>query len=126
MTRSAGTSGLTRRGSPPSVGHRVAHDGQVDDGRHAGEVLEDHPGRHERDLGLAAVARRHAGERRHVLLPDDPAAGVAEDVLEQDLERERGPAEVGRGHDAAAIEGLEGEPVGQARDRATPGLRTDR
>ena len=35
MTRSAGTSGLTRRRVAAEVGHRVAHDRQVDDGRHA-------------------------------------------------------------------------------------------
>ena len=28
----------------------VAHGGQIDDGRHAGEVLHQHPGRHEGDL----------------------------------------------------------------------------
>jgi hypothetical protein len=28
-------------GSPPSVGHRVAHGGEVDHRRHAGEVLRD-------------------------------------------------------------------------------------
>ena len=39
------------------VGHRVAHDREVDDRRDAGEVLEEHPGRHERDLGLGRLAR---------------------------------------------------------------------
>ncbi len=33
ITSSTGTSGLTRVGSPPMARERVAHGGQVDDGR---------------------------------------------------------------------------------------------
>jgi hypothetical protein len=43
---------IERRVAARGLGHRVAHGGEVDDGRHAGEVLEDHAGRHERELGL--------------------------------------------------------------------------
>ena len=49
------------------LGHRVAHDRQVDDGRHAGQVLEDHARGHERDLGLGGArpaATRPASRRR--------------------------------------------------------------
>ena len=67
MTRSAGTSGLTLRRVAAEVGHRVAHDREVDDGGHAGEVLEDDPRRHERDLGLGGDARPPGGERLDVL-----------------------------------------------------------
>ncbi len=35
------------------LGHRVAHGRQVDHARHAGEVLQDDPARHERELDLA-------------------------------------------------------------------------
>ena len=73
----------------PEIGHRVAHDGQVDDGRHAGEVLEQDPGRHERDLRLGGGPRSPGEERLDVLGADDPAARVAEQVLEQDLDRHR-------------------------------------
>ena len=45
MTRSTGWSGLIRFGSPPRLAHRVAHRGEVDDARHAGEVLEQHAAR---------------------------------------------------------------------------------
>ena len=77
------------------IGHRVAHDREVDDRGHAGEVLEDDPGRHERDLGLRGDARPPGGERLDVLRPDDAAAGVAQDVLEQDLQRDgRGPRSI--------------------------------
>ena len=75
-------------------GHRVAHRREVHDRGHAGEVLEDDAGGHERDLGLAAGARTPGREGRHVLLAHDAAAGVAERVLEQDLEGDRRAARV--------------------------------
>ena len=53
ITRSAGTSGLILPGSPPKSLHRAAHRGQVDHARHAGEVLQDDPGRFEGDLHRA-------------------------------------------------------------------------
>jgi hypothetical protein len=71
------------------VGHRVAHHGQVDDRRDTGEVLEDDPRRHERDLGLGRGAGPPRGQRLDVLGPHDPSAGVAQQVLEQDLEGDR-------------------------------------
>ena len=76
------------------VGHRVAHDGEVDHRRDAGEVLEDHPGRHERHLGLARTVRPPGGEGPDVVLGDDAIAGVAEHVLEKDLQGHRGPLKV--------------------------------
>ena len=94
MTRSAGTSGLTVAGSPPERGHRVAHRGEVDDGGHAGEVLEQDAAGHERDLGLAGAAGPPGRQGRDVGLGHDAAAGVSERVLEQDLEGDRRPAEV--------------------------------
>ena len=54
------------------VGHRVAHDREVDDGGHAGEVLEDDPRGHERDLGLGGDARPPGGERLDVGRLDHP------------------------------------------------------
>ena len=89
MTRSAGTSGLTCARVAAEIGHRVAHGGQVDDGRDAGEVLEQDAGGHERDLGLGGGARPPGQERLDVLLADDAAARVAQQVLEQDLDRHR-------------------------------------
>ena len=69
------------------VGHRVAHDGEVDDRRHAGQVLHDHPRRHERDLGLGSDPRSPRRQRLDVGGVDH-AARVAEQVLEQDPDRE--------------------------------------
>ena len=71
------------------VGHRVAHDGQVDDRRHAGEVLEQDPGRHERDLRLGGGARSPGEERLDILGADDRPTRMAEQVLQQDLDRHR-------------------------------------
>ena len=68
--------------------HRVAHGGQVDDRRHAGEVLHQHARGRVGDLGRGLVRR----------LPSSPTASgalvlaVAQQVLEQDLERVRAGA----------------------------------
>ena len=70
---------------------RVAHGREVDDRRHAGEVLEQHAGRRERDLLAGAGRRVPVGERRDVGRPDEPPVLVAQQVLEQDPERERQP-----------------------------------
>ena len=78
----------------PEIGHRVAHDGQVDDRRHPGEVLEQDPGRHERDLRLGGGARPPGEERLDILGADDRPAGVPEQVLEQDLDRHRQRREI--------------------------------
>ena len=85
------------------VGHRVAHHREVDDRRHAGEVLEDDPRRHERDLGLGRLPGPPGGEGLDVARVDQAAAGVAEQVLEQDPDRDR-----------------QGGLAGEARDRAQP------
>ena len=95
MTRSAGTSGLTRAGSPPSSAIASRITARSTTAGTPGEVLEDHPGRHERDLGLGRL--RPAATTRSVSTSarlDDAAAGVAEHVLEEDLEGDRARPEV--------------------------------
>ena len=71
------------------VRHRVPHDREVDDGRDAREVLEQDATRHERDLRFGHGARAPRQQRLDVLGPDPGATGVAKQVLEQDLDRER-------------------------------------
>jgi hypothetical protein len=78
----------TRRVAP-EVGHGVAHDRQVHDGGHPGEVLHDHPGRHERDLGLGDGARPPRRQRLDVAPLDDAASRVAQQVLEEDPDGHR-------------------------------------
>ncbi len=60
----------------------------------AGEVLEQDTRRHERDLGLGGRARPPGQQRLDVGRVDHAAAGVAERVLEQDLDRDRQGGEV--------------------------------
>ena len=108
----------------------VAHRGEVDDGRHAGEVLEEDAGGHERDL-LRRLARDvPPGERPDVVGVDEPAVLAPEQVLQQDLQGvgqprqpgkpglfERGEAEIldapaGGGQRRPGIEGiLRGHPL---------------
>ena len=56
MTSSTGCSGLTLVGIAAERGDAVAHRGQVDDAGHAGEVLQQHPRRHERDLAVGRAS----------------------------------------------------------------------
>ncbi len=84
---------------------RVAHRRQVDDAGHAGEVLQQHARRPERDLAVGGAVRVPRRERRDVVLRDRAPVLVPEQVFEQDLERERQPADVpdaglGRAHRA--------------------------
>jgi hypothetical protein len=76
------------------LGHRVAHRGEVDDRGHAREVLHHDARRGEADLlgRLGVVVPR--GERLDVLLANGHAVLVAQEVLEQDLQRERQPCDV--------------------------------
>ena len=73
--------------------HRVAHGREVDDARHAGEVLHDDARRQERHLAGQPGAGRPAGQGADVLLGHEPAAAVAEHGLEQDLDGVRRPVE---------------------------------
>ena len=64
----------------------LAHGGQVDDGRYAGEVLQNDPAGAERDLGLGHVGGVVGGERLDVVVGDDPSVVLAENGLEQHLD----------------------------------------
>ena len=52
MTSSTGCSGLTRFGIAAEPRDAVAHRREIDDRRHAGEILQQHARRRERDLLL--------------------------------------------------------------------------
>ena len=69
----------------------AAHRGEIDHRGHAGEVLHQHPRRHERDVGGGAGP---AGERAHVVVGHVARAGPAEQVLEQDQDGLRQPRDV--------------------------------
>ena len=64
--------------------HGVAHGGEIDDGRNAGEILHQHAGGAEGDLLLVLAAIfRPGGDRLDVGLLDRAAVLVAQQVLEQ-------------------------------------------
>jgi hypothetical protein len=71
--------------------HGVPHRGEVDDRGDAREVLEEHPRRHEGDLVLGDALRVPGEQRLDVLAADAQAVLEAEQVLEQDLQRDREP-----------------------------------
>ena len=52
MTSSTGCSGLTLFGIAAEPHDAVAHRREIDDARHAGEVLQQHARGHERDFAL--------------------------------------------------------------------------
>ena len=79
------------------LGHRVAHRRQVDDRRHAGEVLHQHPRRLEGDLDARLGGRVPAGDRLDVVGADRDAVLEPQHVLEQDLDR------VGQAGDVEAL-----------------------
>ena len=92
--------------------HRRAHGGEVDDGGHAGEVLEQHARREERHALAGAGRLGPARQREHVLLAHVQPAGVAQQPLEQDAHGVRQALRVGR---AGLVEPVDAEDVGQAR-----------
>ena len=83
--------------------HGIAHGGQVDNRRYAGEVLEEHPAGPEGDL---AVRLRHGVPRRQpldVVGRDRDAVFVTQEVFEQDFEGKR----QARGVQPGPVEGVE-------------------
>ena len=55
-------------------GDAVAHRGQIGHARHAGEILEQHPRRHERDLGRGPPGRHDASARMSSALTNAPSS----------------------------------------------------
>ena len=90
------------------LGHGVAHGGQVDDARHAGEILEDDAGRHEWELVFTRVGRVPGGEGPDVVGVYQAGArgGVAQRVLEQDLDREWELRQIGHAGRVEAVVGV--------------------
>ena len=77
------------------LGHRVAHRGKVDHAGDAGEVLQDHAARHERHLDRLAGIRCPGDQGLDVVFGDEAAPEVAEHVLQQDLDGDGMPRQVG-------------------------------
>ena len=118
MTSSAGISGLIFVGSPPRACMASRMAARSTTAGHAGEVLQDHPGRGELDLGVRLGARVPVGERVDLLGGDVGAVLVAEQVLQQDLQAER-----------QAVRSVRQRPAGRSRTarprpEAPPGCRS--
>ena len=93
MTSSTGCSGLTLLRIAAEPDDAVAHRREIDDRRHAGEVLQQHARGHERDLLRRLRRDIPAGQRLDVVAIDEAAVLAAQQVLEQDLQRVRQPRE---------------------------------
>jgi hypothetical protein len=85
-------------------GHRVAHGHQVDHAGDSGEVLQDHPGGHERDFAVASRLGGPCRELRDVGRRHRATAHMPEGIFEEHTNRERQSVE----HDqTGSLEGLE-------------------
>ena len=63
--------------------HGIAHGRQIDDCRHTGEVLEQNPGRHERDLDRWLCLRIPGCHGFDILCRDRRAILATQQILEQ-------------------------------------------
>ena len=122
MTRSAGHERVDARRVAAEVGHRVAHGREVDDRGDAGEVLQDDPRGHERDLGLGAG--RPGASRR---APRRPRAGRSPPPAWRSTFSSRTLSVTGRRAEVEpAAHGVEPVVGRGARRRATRGRRRGR
>ena len=85
---------VDRVGVGAELGHGPAHGGQVDDRRHAGEILHQHPRGAIGDLAVDLAALQPSRERLDVGHCHGAPVLVAQQILEQHLERVRQPREV--------------------------------
>ncbi len=69
--------------------HGVAHRGQIDHRRHAGEILHQHPRRAEGKFMLRGFGLEPLCDRLDVFLGDRAPVFIAQQVLEEHLHRER-------------------------------------
>src|SRR5438477_94428 len=73
---------------------RFAHRREIDDGRDAGEILKEHPSGVKGDLDRRQRLGIPVEHRLDVLAADDATVLVAQEVLEQNLERAGQPLEL--------------------------------
>ncbi len=69
--------------------HRIAHGGEIDDRRNAGEILHQNPGRAIGDFLGALLLFQPFGNRSHILGIDGATVFIAEQVLKQHFQGER-------------------------------------
>ena len=86
------------------LAHGVAHGGEVDDGRNAGEILEQNARGHEGDFffaGAFGAGGIPGGEGANVFGVDEAVVFVAQKIFEQNLQRKGQPRGLA---DAGALE----------------------
>jgi hypothetical protein len=81
-------------GSPPQLLDGIAHGGQIDYGRNAGEVLHQHPSRVVGDFHRSAIGFLPAGDIEQVFLPHDAAIEFSQQVFNQNADGKRQPVDV--------------------------------
>ncbi|MNQ68935.1 hypothetical protein D3C85_835070 [compost metagenome] len=79
------------------LGHGLAHGGQVDHRRHAGEVLHQYARRAVLDLAFGTAAVQPVGHGLQIGASDGLAVLPAQQVLQQDFQRHRQLVEVAEG-----------------------------
>ncbi len=89
MTSSAGASGLTRSGFAAETHDRLPHRREIHDARHPGEILHDHPRGSEGDFMMGPRLRVPLEQRFDVGPGDIDAVLEAQEVFQQNLQRER-------------------------------------
>jgi hypothetical protein len=82
-------------GSPPLLGHGIAHGRQIHHGRHAGKILHEHPGRVIGDFHRRIVLLLPAGNLAQVLFTHHPAVHLAQQVLGKDTDGKRQALDIG-------------------------------
>ena len=100
--------GIDTVGPAAQIANGVPHGRQVDDGRHARQVLHQHPRGPEGDFALGRTARDAFRDGGHVFGGDRHAVFVAQQVLQHDLEGKGQAGNVPR----AACRGLRKRIVG--------------
>ena len=76
-------------------GHGVAHGGEIDHRRHAGEILHQHARRAEGDLLVAPALLQPFGDAANVVGGDAAPILVPQQIFQQHLERERQAGDAG-------------------------------
>ncbi len=100
----------------------IAHGGEVGEQRHAGEVLQDDAGDDEGDLLAARRVRLPAGEFADVRLGHRDPVDMAQQAFEDDTQRDRQAAGIGKAGGGQRRQGVVVSGVG--RQRAAGGGET--
>ncbi len=86
MTRLNGNQRVDSPGIPPQALHGVSHGGQIDQGRHAGEILEHDTRRLERDLDPRGRGGVPVGEVLYILLGHLVPIAISQDRFQEDAD----------------------------------------